>query len=322
MAGPLYYDRVMESSTTTGTGTYTLAGAITGYQSFAVVADGNSCHYCAMEVDGNGNPSGGWEVGLGTFTLAGTTLSRTTILASTNGGAAVSWAAGTRRIFLVAPALNFGPASMSVLTSGVGATYTVPAGVYRLRVRVQGAGGGGGGADGGSAQAGCGGGGGGGSYVEQVYQVVPGQTFTYTIGTGGAGGVAGNNAGTAGGGTTFDNGGSILTAAGGTGGASVGVAGTAFGFAGGGIGGVPTGGAWGHRGDRASLGIRISGTTAWGGQGGNSTMGAGGAHAGEATGGAGLAYGGGGAGSSSSTTTDRAGGAGADGVILVEEFHL
>jgi hypothetical protein len=101
---PKYYDRVMETSTTTGTGTYTLAGAVTGHQSFAVVANGNSCYYVAMEVNSAGNPAGGWEVGIGTYTSAGTLLSRDTILASSNAGAAVNWAAGTRRVFLTVAA--------------------------------------------------------------------------------------------------------------------------------------------------------------------------------------------------------------------------
>lgn len=100
-------DRVMESSTTTGTGTYTLSGAVTGYQSFALaVATGTEVPYCAMEVDANGVPSGGWEVGLGTYTLSGTTLARTEIYESSNADAAVNWGAGTRRIFLTRPARN------------------------------------------------------------------------------------------------------------------------------------------------------------------------------------------------------------------------
>ena len=47
MSGPLFFDRVLETSLTTGTGTYTLGGAVTGYQSFAAVGDGNTCYYCA-----------------------------------------------------------------------------------------------------------------------------------------------------------------------------------------------------------------------------------------------------------------------------------
>lgn len=102
-SSPKFLDRVQESSTTTGTGTYTLAGATTGFQTFAAVGDGNSCIYCATEVDGNGNPSGAWEVNIGTYTAAGTTLSRDTLRASSTGSA-ISWAAGTRRLFLVADA--------------------------------------------------------------------------------------------------------------------------------------------------------------------------------------------------------------------------
>jgi len=94
----------METSTTTGTGTYTLAGAVTGFQSFSGLGDSNSCYYSAEAVDANGNPSGDWEVGIGTYTSAGTTLSRDTILKSSNSNNAVSWAAGTKRIFITLPA--------------------------------------------------------------------------------------------------------------------------------------------------------------------------------------------------------------------------
>lgn len=104
-SSPKWYDRVMDTSTTTGTGTYTLSGTpVTGHQAFSVVGNGNSCYYCAQEVDASGNPSGGWEVGVGTYTTSGLTLSRDKILASSNSGSAVSWSAGTRRIFLCQPA--------------------------------------------------------------------------------------------------------------------------------------------------------------------------------------------------------------------------
>jgi hypothetical protein len=97
MAGPLYYDRVKETTTTTGTGTLTLAGAVVGFQAFSVVGNGNTCYYGIT--DGTN-----WEVGLGTYTLAGTLLARTTVLASSNAGAAVSWAAGTKSVWLDLPA--------------------------------------------------------------------------------------------------------------------------------------------------------------------------------------------------------------------------
>lgn len=93
-------DRVQETSTTTGTGTYDLAGAVTGFQTFvAGIATANTCYYCAT--DGTN-----WEVGIGTVTDAATdTLARTTILKSSNANNAVSWAAGTRNIFCTIPAL-------------------------------------------------------------------------------------------------------------------------------------------------------------------------------------------------------------------------
>lgn len=90
-------DRVRETSTTTGTGSYTLAGAVAGFRAFAAVcANADTAYYVA---------TGGadWEVGLGTWATGGT-LARTAILASSNGGAAVNWGAGTRDVFLTAPA--------------------------------------------------------------------------------------------------------------------------------------------------------------------------------------------------------------------------
>src|SRR6185312_11515484 len=94
----VYADRVQETTATTGTGTYTLAGAVTGFQSFAAVGNGNTCYYAAT--DGTA-----WEVGLGTYTASGTTLARTSILASSNANAAVSWSAGAKNIWLDFPAL-------------------------------------------------------------------------------------------------------------------------------------------------------------------------------------------------------------------------
>ena len=90
-------DRVKESTTTTGTGTYTLAGAETGFQTFAAIGDGNTTYYAITD-------NSDWEVGIGTFTLSGTTLSRDTILSSSNSGSAVDWGSGTKLIFCTQPA--------------------------------------------------------------------------------------------------------------------------------------------------------------------------------------------------------------------------
>jgi hypothetical protein len=92
-------DRVRETSATTGTGTLTLAGAVYGYQSFSAVGNGNQTYYTIYD-----QTSGAWEVGIGTYTLSGTTLSRTTVLSSSNGGALVPFGVGTKDVFVTYPA--------------------------------------------------------------------------------------------------------------------------------------------------------------------------------------------------------------------------
>jgi hypothetical protein len=89
-------DRVQEVSTTTGTGTITLAGAVSGFQSFSAIGNGNTTYYAIV---------GGsqWEVGLGTYTSSGTTLSRDTVLASSTGSK-LDLAAGTKNVFVTYPA--------------------------------------------------------------------------------------------------------------------------------------------------------------------------------------------------------------------------
>ncbi len=94
-----FFDRVKETTTTTGTGTLTLLGAATNFQPFSVVGDGNQTYY-AIEDSAND----AWEVGIGTYTLSGTTLSRDTVLASSNGGSIVTLGAGTKDVFLPLPA--------------------------------------------------------------------------------------------------------------------------------------------------------------------------------------------------------------------------
>lgn len=96
----VFKDRVRETSTTTGTGTYTLAGAPTGYQAFSAVGAGNTCTYCATD---NTN----WEIAVGT--VGSGTLARSTILASSNAGSAVDWSTGTRDIRLVLAAAHAVP---------------------------------------------------------------------------------------------------------------------------------------------------------------------------------------------------------------------
>ena len=92
-------DRVRETTTTTGTGTITLGGATTGFQSFSVIGDANTTFYTIQLANTNE-----WEVGVGTYTLSGTTLSRDTILESSNGGSAVNFSAGSKDVFVTYPA--------------------------------------------------------------------------------------------------------------------------------------------------------------------------------------------------------------------------
>jgi len=93
-------DRVKETSTTAGTGTLTLAGAPSGFQSFAVIGNGNTTFYTI--VDSN---VGTWEVGVGTYTATGTTLSRDTVLANSSGTTSpINFAANSKDVFVTYPA--------------------------------------------------------------------------------------------------------------------------------------------------------------------------------------------------------------------------
>ena len=92
-------DRVKETTTTTGTGTVTLAGASAGYQSFSAIGNANTTYYTIA-----GQTGSEWEVGIGTYTSSGTTLSRTTVLSSSNSGSLVNFSAGTKDVFVTYPA--------------------------------------------------------------------------------------------------------------------------------------------------------------------------------------------------------------------------
>jgi len=92
-------DRVQETTTTTGTGTVTLLGAVAGFQSFAAVGNANTTYYTIA-----GQTGAEWETGIGTYTSSGTTLSRTTVLGSSNSGSLVNFSAGTKNVFVTYPA--------------------------------------------------------------------------------------------------------------------------------------------------------------------------------------------------------------------------
>jgi hypothetical protein len=88
-------DRVQETTTTTGSGTLTLDGAVTGFQAFSALGNGNTTYYT---IQGETQ----WEVGIGTYSA--NTLSRDTIISSSSGGAKLSLAAGSKTVFVTLPA--------------------------------------------------------------------------------------------------------------------------------------------------------------------------------------------------------------------------
>jgi hypothetical protein len=120
-------DRVRENSTTTGTGTLTLSGAVNGFQTFsAAIGNTNTTYYAVVS-------GAEWEVGLGTVSAGA--LSRDTILESSNSGSAVNFSAGTKDVFCTYPAeksVYRNSSDVAVLTStdvttGLGYTPLNPA---------------------------------------------------------------------------------------------------------------------------------------------------------------------------------------------------
>ena len=123
----VFADRVKETTTTAGTGAVTLAGAVTGYQSFtAGIGNGNTCYYCIASQTLNT-----WEVGLGTYSTTGPTLTRTTPLAGSSA-TPVTFGSETKDVFVTSPALwatspsftgNVGTAQLSVGTTDTTTAY-------------------------------------------------------------------------------------------------------------------------------------------------------------------------------------------------------
>jgi len=106
------YDRIQQTGTANTTVSFTLSATTTGYQSFAVVGNGNTTYYSA-------NDGTNWEVGLGTYSTTGPTLTRTTILSSSNSGSAVTFT-GTVTVFCDYPA---GKAVIQDSNGNVAVTY-------------------------------------------------------------------------------------------------------------------------------------------------------------------------------------------------------
>lgn len=212
---------------------------------------------------------------------------------------------------------NIPKATTTSLTSGSG-TYTPPANCTRIRVRCWGGGGGGGGAAGTTANAAAAGGGAGGGYCETIITSPSGGGYSYAVGALGAGGVAGNNSGTAGGATTF---GTLSAGGGGPGAGSAAGLGPTIGL--GTTGGSSSGGLVNCGGGAGGNGVILSGTVSIGGYGGAASCGGGmvRGRSGANTGLSGNFPGGGGSGATSTTSANTAGGDGALGLIIVEEYY-
>ena len=110
-------DRVRETTTTTGTGTINLSGAVTNFETFAAnLSNSDTTYYSIVD-----NTNGDFEVGLGTFaTGSPNTLARTTPISSSNSNSAVNFGSGTKHVFITTPAskMAFLNASGSLISSG------------------------------------------------------------------------------------------------------------------------------------------------------------------------------------------------------------
>lgn len=122
-------DRVKETTDTTGTGAVTLLGAEQGFQPFSVVGDGESTYYTI-----NDSAAGDWEVGRGTYSSSGNTLSRDEVFDSSNSGALVSFAAGVKDVFLTYPAGKAvsGSEGLIINSSTINQDFEIPAGYNAL----------------------------------------------------------------------------------------------------------------------------------------------------------------------------------------------
>ena len=95
-------DRVKETTTTTGTGALTLGGAVTGFETFGTGIGNSNTTYYAVTLGGSTE----FEVGLGTLNGDSTTITRTTVISSSNSDSAVNFSAGTKLYFVQYPHLS------------------------------------------------------------------------------------------------------------------------------------------------------------------------------------------------------------------------
>jgi hypothetical protein len=262
----LIADRVKETSTSTGTGAFTLAGAMIGFQTFSsAIGNNNQTFYTITDgID--------FEVGSGTYFSSGSVLNRDVVISSSNSNNPVNWGAGEKQVFVTYPAsqavFNFPP--NVVLTGAVSATaalgsVNVPS-EFEANILVV-AGGGGGGRGGQN----FGGGGGAGGYISQTSTLSTLTNYSVSVGAGGAGGPASSTGrGISGGDSTFPG----LTAVGGGGGGAQGSSpGTGADGGSGGGGGYALAGGAGTPGQGFAGGSGNTGPNGGGGGGGATAVG-------------------------------------------------
>lgn len=175
-------DRVQETCTSPGTGTVSLLGAVTGFQTFSsAIGNTNTTFYTIADQTG-----GNWEVGIGTYSTSGNTLARTTVLASSNGGSLTNFSSGTQNIwgdypagYAVYASNNPGTSGYYLKSNGSGVAPTwaaFPTDVIYTGTYLVVAGGAGG--------QGIGGGGGAGGLLTGSLVFVKGTVYTATVGAG------------------------------------------------------------------------------------------------------------------------------------------
>lgn len=321
------FDRVQETSSSTGSTTMALTAAVTRMRRFGdVLTNGDTCYVLVEHAT-----AAEWQVCLATWN-SGHTLTLGAVQSSSTGSA-VSFSAGLKTISLVLPAgraFLLDSFSLNIQTITASATYTPTAGTRFARFRLQAAGGGSGGCTANSGHASAGQSSSAGGYVEKLMTAAQiGATATVTLNGAGAGGAAGNNAGTtAGDSTVVTAGGVTLTAKGGVGGAggpTQGGPGSVASLAG---AGGSTGGDVNVAGGASGYGLVPALTVAVSGKGGDppSGLGVGGRSAssggGSAAGNAGSGYGFGSSGAAQVDTGTAAGANGGQPVLIVEEWIL
>jgi hypothetical protein len=179
-------DRVLETTTSTGTGDIALAGAVAGFRPFSAACSvGDVAYYSIEAVDAAGVPTGAWETGLATYSAANT-LTRTTVIASSNANAAVSFGAGNKRVMLTAVASMLANGSLRTVFSATGVWTKNPRSkLVRVRCYAGGCGGGSGSLVASGTVASGGAGGGGGAMSEATFDAaILGATETVVVGAG------------------------------------------------------------------------------------------------------------------------------------------